>query len=77
MSILRSLPRLKDTGLIGSVGERETIWEKAPVCCPPSPILPIFSVLVQSKVFALVLLGRDDLEVIVMKVCHMREALFI
>lgn len=76
MSILRSLPRLKDTGLIGSVGERETIWEKAPVC-PPSSILPIFSVLVQSKVFALVLLGRDDLEVIVMKVCHMREALFI
>lgn len=77
MSILRSLPRLVDTGLIGSVEERETIWEKAPVSPPPPSILPIFSVLVKSKVFALVLLGRDDLEVIVMKSCHIREALFI
>lgn len=79
MSILRSLPGLKDTGLIGSEGEREPIWErleKKPLCVSPSSLPPVFSILGRSKVFAQVLMGRDDLEIIVMKGCCMRGALF-
>lgn len=73
MSILRSLPGLRDSGLIGSKGDRETIWEK-PLCVSPSSFPPIFSILVPSKVFALVLMARDDLEIIVMKACCMKGA---
>lgn len=76
MSILRSLPGLRDTGLIGSKGDRETIWErleKKPL--PPPP--PVFTILVRSKVFAQVLMATDDLEIIVMEACWMKRPLFI
>lgn len=79
MSILRSLPGLQDTGLIGSEGERETIWErleKKPLCVSPSSLPPIFSILGRSKVFALVLMGRDDLEIIVTEAHCIRGPLF-
>lgn len=87
MSILRSLPGLRDTGLIGSKGDRETIWErleKKPLCAPsqpqtppPTPSLPVLTILVRSKVFAQVLMATDDVEIIVMEACWMKRPLFI
>lgn len=68
-------------GLIGSKGDRETIWERLetppPQPPPASSSLPVFTILVRSKVFAQVLMATDDLEIIVTEACWMKRPLFI
>lgn len=75
MSILRSLPRLKDTGLIDIKEKKRQSgneWKESTCVFAPSSPAPIVSILVWGKVFAQVLMG----EITMIEAGCMRGTLF-